>query len=322
MKLVAFVFFYTISTVIYYTANAQGMPASCPESAKYYSKDSINVITFGASTVEGVNGTDFQSYLTRNFVNCYVNKEVRVEKFGVGGETTGKSLLRLNAAIATKTGFIVILVGVNDAVSIEAGRQSIGATESNMRLIITRSLNQKLVPILCTLQYFDDRDDKRLTRINAKIDEINSMYKMLAKEYGIYLADLNRFFKRDFSLYQDIIHPNARGNRLIGFVVFDTINKIIAQRFLQFSVSQNYPNPTANNSTSIDIVMPEPDKIEIQVFSMQGKILYSAVNEYLNTGRHVVKLDLSLVAPGLYIYKIRSYSGLYTATKKMIVGPR
>jgi len=302
----------------YSNAEAQIMAVSCPESAQYYSKDSINVITFGASTVEGVKGLEFQSYLTQHFTRCYINKAIRVEKYGVSGETTGESLLRLNAAISGKTGFIVILVGVNDAVRIEAGRQSIAETEANMRQIINTVLNRKLIPLICTLQFFDDRNSQRLKRVNSIITQINNRYRNIARENGVYLADINRVVRRDFSLYQDEVHPNARGYRLISFVLFDSINKIIADRFLQFTVSQNYPNPTAGH-TSIDVVMPEPDKIELKIYSIQGKLMSVPINEYLNTGKHVVKLDLSQFPAGLYIYKITSYSGLYTATKKLIV---
>lgn len=300
-------------------AGAQTMGVSCPESAQYYSKDSINIITFGASTVEGVKGLEFQSYLTQNFIKCYTNKTIRVEKYGVSGETTGQSLLRLNAAISGKTGFIVIMVGVNDAVRIEAGRQTVAETEANMRLIINAALKQKLIPIICTLQFFDDRNNARLRRVNNVIVQINAIYRKIAQESGIYLADINRVFRRDFSLYQDDVHPNARGYRLISYVIFDTINKIIAERFLQFTVSQNYPNPAINGYTSIDIVMPESDKIELKIYSIQGKLMALPVNEYLNTGKHVVKLNLSQLPAGMYICKITSSSGLYTATKKFIV---
>lgn len=318
MKLKLSAFIFILSMGISFNADSQGMAPSCPEAAKYYAKDSINIVTFGASTVEGVNGTDFQTYLARNFVNCYTNKVVRVEKFGVGGETTGQSLLRLDAAISGKTGFILILVGVNDAVRIEQGRQTIAETKDNMTQIINMCLNKKLIPIICTLQYFDDRKSKNLTRINNTISQINNIYRQLAKESNAYLADLNRFIRRDFSLYQDDVHPNARGNRLISLVVFDTINKIIAEKFLQFTVSQNYPNPVTN-FTSIDIVMPEADKVTINIYNLQGKVVLSVVNEYINTGKHIVRIDLSNLPSGMYIYRVNSYSGLYTATKKLIL---
>lgn len=299
-------------------SSAQITGASCPESAKFYSRDSVNVITFGASTVAGVNGLDFQTYLTTNFLNCYTTKTINVQKYGVFGETTVKGLARIDDAIAYKTGFIVILMGANDALEIEAGRQKITETEVSMRTLIVKSLNQNLVPVVCTIQNFDDRTDARLRRVNAQVLNINNLYKKLVKEYGIYLADVNAVIRRDFSLYQDVVHPNARGNRLISFVLFDVINKIIAERFLEFTLTQNYPNP-GRERTSIDIVMPEADKVELKIYNLQGNVVQTVLNEYLNTGKHTIELNLSLLAPGVYIYRLVSLSGLHTATRKMLV---
>lgn len=300
------------------TSTAQITGASCPESAKYFSKDSVNVVTFGASTVQGVNGIDFQSYLTTNFINCYIGKTINIQKYGIAGETTTQGLLRIDNAIAGKTGFIVLLMGANDALQIEAGKMKISETEANMRTFIVRSLNQNLVPIVCTLQNFDDRANFAYRRANLQIALINNIYKKLVKEYGIYLADLNSAIRRDFTLYQDLIHPNARGNRLISFVLFDTINKIIAERFLEFVVTQNYPNP-GRSLTSVDIVMPEADKIEFKIYNLQGKLVQTVLNEYLNTGKHTIQLNLDYLPAGIYIYKVSASSGLYSATKKLIV---
>ncbi len=299
-------------------SSAQITGASCPESAKYYSKDSVNVITFGASTVAGVNGLDFQSPLTSNFLNCYSTKTINIQKYGVFGETTTKGLLRIDDAIANKTGFIVILMGANDALEIDAGRMKIEQTEANMRTLIVKSLNQNLVPIVCTLQNFDDRREIRYRSVNTQVLNLNNLYKKLVKEYGIYLADINAAIRRDFTLYQDIVHPNARGNRLISFVIFDTINKIIEERFLEFTLTQNYPNP-GRDITSIDIVMPEADKVEMKIYNMQGKVVQTVLNEYLNTGKHTIQLNLSLLPPGIYIYRLVSLSGLHSATRKMVV---
>jgi len=317
MRFRALAFYIFTLLSLFNTAVAQITGASCPESAKYFSKDSINVITFGASTVEGVNGLDFQPSLTTNFLKCYPSKTVNVQKYGVSGETTGQGLLRIDNAIANKTGFIVILMGANDAVAIEAGKQTIDQTEANMRLLIFKSLQQKLVPIICTIQNFDDRRSLLYKKINARIALINTVYKKLVKEYGIYLADINAVIRRDFSLYQDFVHPNARGNRLISFVLFDTVNKIIAERFLQFTVSQNYPNP-GKRMTSVDIVMPNADKIEFKIYNLQGRVVQTVLHEYLNTGKHTIQLNLDFLNPGIYIYRISSINGL-TATKKMIV---
>ncbi len=305
-----------IVILCYFSSAAQINGVSCPESAPYYSKDSINVITFGASTVQGVNGLDFQSYLTTNFLNCYTNKTINIQKYGVAGETTGQGVVRIENAIQFKTGFIVILMGANDALQIESGKQTIADTEANMRTLIEKSLAQNLVPIICTVQNFDDRRDARLRRVNVQLAAINTLYKKLIKEYKVYLADINAFIRRDFTLYQDDVHPNARGNRLISFVLFDAINKIISERFLEFVFSQNYPNP-AKETTSIDIVMPEADKVELKIYNLQGNLVKTVFSEYLNTGKHTVEINVSLLPPGIYIYRL--VSSTKSATKKLIV---
>ncbi len=330
-KSLLFLFFIGCTSLSY----AQTIRISCPEFTQFYSKDSINIVTFGASTVQGVNGMNFQEPLTKNFKNCYKNKVVNIENFGIGGETTGQCLRRLEDAIDNKTGFIVIIAGANDAIQLETGKLTIKETEANMRKIIVSSLNQQLTPIICTIQNFDDRTDERLKRVNRQIARINYLYKKLANEYHIALSDLNWVIKRDFSLYQDFVHPNAKGYRLIAFALYETINKVIAEKFLKaptssigypdlslefpsFSVSQNYPNPTKNGYSSIDIIMPQIDQLSIEVYNIHGKLVSTINTEELKIGKHVLKIDLSQQPAGIYIYRVKSLSGRYTDTKKLI----
>jgi hypothetical protein len=140
----------------------------------------------------------------------------------------------------------------------------------------------------------------------------------LATEYKIYLADVNAAMRRDFTLYQDAFHPNARGYRLISYVIFDAINKAIFDKFLMFVVSQNYPNPAASQ-TYLDIVLPETDKINLQVFDLMGRLVKTVINEYLNTGKHTLEINTASFVPGIYIFKITSDSGQYNVAKKFIV---
>jgi len=291
---------------------------SCPEAAQYYAKDSINIVTFGASTVEGVKGLGFQTMLESNFTNCYTGKVINITNQGIGGQTTLQGLLRIDKAIKDRTGFIVIDMGINDALSIAAGRGSVAETESNMRLLITTSLKQNLVPIICTLQNVDDRTNTSLVAVNTTIRQINAVYRRLVTEYKLYLADVNAAMRRDFSLYQDPYHPNARGYRLISYVIFDAINKAIFDKFLLFVVSQNYPNP-ASTQTSIDIVLPEADKINVQIYDLMGRLAKTVVNEYLNTGKHTLEINTTTFVPGIYFFKISSDSGRFNAVKKFIV---
>jgi acyl-CoA thioesterase-1 len=300
------------------TFSQTNVKISCPESAQYYAKDSINIVTFGASTVEGVGGLGFQSMLESNFLNCYTGKVVNITNNGIGGQTTLQGLLRIDKAIKDRTGFIVIDMGINDALAIANGKGSVAETTTNMRLLITTSLKQNLVPILCTLQNVDDRTNKNLVAVNTHIRNINTAYKKLATEYHIYLADINAAMRRDFALYQDPYHPNARGYRLISYIIFDAINKAIFDKFLLFVVSQNYPNP-ASTQTYIDIVLPEADKINVQIYDLMGRLTKIVVNEYLNTGKHTLDINTTAFVPGIYFFKISSDSGQFNAVKKFIV---
>ncbi|WP_316802854.1 SGNH/GDSL hydrolase family protein [Pedobacter nototheniae] len=318
MKLSAIVYPFLLLLFCFNASSFAQTRVSCPEAAQYYAKDSINIVTFGASTVEGVNGLGFQTMLNDNFQNCYRNKIVDITNQGIGGQTTAQGLLRIDRSVANRTGFIVIDMGINDAIAIAAGRSKIANTEANMRSLIQTSLNQKLIPILCTLQYVDDRTNKDLVAVNNNIRTLNGIYRKLVTEYKIYLADVNAAMRRDFTLYQDTFHPNARGYRLVSYVIFDAINKAIFDKFLMFVVSQNYPNPAANQ-TYIDIVLPETDKINVQVYDLMGRLVKTVVNEYLNTGKHTLDVNTTSFNPGVYFFKISSDSGQYSAIKKFIV---
>ncbi|TDO24725.1 GDSL-type esterase/lipase family protein [Pedobacter duraquae] len=291
---------------------------SCPETAQYYAKDSVNIVTFGASTVQGVNGLNFQTYLTGFFVKCYTNKTINISNYGIAGQTTAQGLARLDDAIIGKTGFIIINMGINDALAIVDKKLTITETQANMTEIVERSLAAGLVPIMCTLQNVDDRTDVRNRNANVQIRLLNAFYRTLVTKYKLTLADINGVIRRDFSLYQDPFHPNARGYSLMAYVLFDTVNKIIADRFLQFTVTQNYPNP-AGQTTNIDIILPEADKVTVKIYDLRGKLVQTPLDEYLNNGKHIVPINLSLLAAGMYIYRVTTESGLFTATKKLIV---
>lgn len=305
-------------TLSFTNVTAQPRPVSCPETARYYAKDSINVVTFGASTVEGVNGVNFQDYLKAHFNRCYDGKSVNIYNYGIGGQTTGQGLQRLDAALKGKTGFIVIDMGINDAYSIIDRKLKIEETESNMRQIIQKSLAAGLIPILCTLQTINDTQSGRNRRANMVVKDLNDIYIKLAAEYKIKLANINKIFKRDFSLYQDDLHPNAKGYRIISYILFDTINRIIAERFLQFAVTQNYPNP-ASGKTSIDIIVPEAQNIQLKIYDIMGRTVYTVVDDYLNSGKQTFEIDLSNFAPGIYIYRVIASESDTKVTKKMIV---
>src|ERR1700759_1511473 len=98
------IFLSCLFSVIFLSGYAQA--PSCSAVAKFYGKDSINVTTFGASTVAGVGGFSFQPGLLNNIESCYTGVIVTVTKNGVAGETTSAGLSRFPTSIAGRTGFI------------------------------------------------------------------------------------------------------------------------------------------------------------------------------------------------------------------------
>jgi hypothetical protein len=71
--------------------------------------------------------------------------------------------------------------------------------------------------------------------------------------------------------------------------------------------------------TFIDVVLPETDKLNIQIYDLMGRLVKTVVNEYLNTGKHTLEINTSTFVPGIYFFKISSDSGQYNVAKKFIV---
>ncbi len=290
---------------------------SCSAAAKFYGKDSINVTTFGASTVAGVGGFSFQNDLLNNIETCYPGVIVSVTKNGVSGETTTQGLARFPAAIAGRTGFILILMGANDAVQMaEKKPYKLSDTEKSMRYYIETAIKNNLIPIVGTVQFYNDQDSRLYKTANLYINQINALYKRLAFEYHIYIADINRSIGRDFSLYQDVVHPNAAGYKLISYVWFDAINRAIEDRLLVVGLNQNYPNPAIDRA-SIGFSLSQAGRVLIKLYSINGKFIKTLHDSYQNAGYRVINVPLNDLNPGVYIYSMQV--GGQLLSKKMIV---
>jgi lysophospholipase L1-like esterase len=294
---------------------------SCSIASKFYSKDSINVTTFGASTVQGINGLLFQPYLQQNFEYCYVGKVVDITNNGIAGQTTSQGLARFQAAINGRTGFVCILMGINDAFAVinkTSLQVPMSVTQNNMRAMIEMSLKQGLIPIIGTVQFIDDRKSAPAKLVNNYVKLINAGYKKLVTEYHIYLADINAAIGRDYTLYQpDGIHPNANGNKLISYVWFDAINQAIENKLLLVGLNQNFPNP-AGSRTTIGFSLSQSGRVNIQLYSMSGVSTRNIVDGFYNSGYHQVDVAISDLSPGIYIY-VMQVAGRQLSKKMIIV---
>ncbi len=88
-----------------------------------------------------------------------------------------------------------------------------------------------------------------------------------------------------------------------------------------FSLYQNYPNPF-NPTTMIKYVLPQPAKVEINVYNILGQKIKTLINAIQESGKYSVTWDGKdlkgrTVASGIYFYKMEA--GDYTCVRKMIM---
>ncbi|OKS85537.1 GDSL-type esterase/lipase family protein [Mucilaginibacter polytrichastri] len=289
---------------------------SCSAAAKFYSKDSINITVFGASTAHGMFGYDFEKPLQSDFEHCYTGKIVNITNNGIPGETTTQGLARFPGAIAGRTGFMLILMGANDAIALTNKKLKLSVVDKNMRYYIKTSLEHNLIPIIGTIQFFNDTKSDFNKTCNLYVKQINALYKKIAKDNNLYVADINKALGRDWSLYKDDIHPNEQGFNLLGFVWFDTVNQAIEDKLLLIGLNQNYPNPVRDN-TKIGFSLSQAGRVQIKLYNMNGAIVKDIYDDYQSSGYHELTTSAGDLVPGIYIYVMQV--GGQQMSKKMIV---
>jgi len=321
-KFLLFLFFMYFTSLV-----SLAQTPSCSAASKFYIKDSINITTFGASTVAGVNGFSFQPYLQQDFQYCFSGKYITVTNWGVPGETTTQGLLRFDQAISGRTGFVCILIGLNDALNLANSNVKLTAAQItaqlriplvNMQTMVEKCVKNNLIPIIGTLQFVNDKGNPIYKTTNTYVTRINAEYKALALKNKLYIADINAAMGRNFQLYQaDGLHPNAQGDKLISYVWFDAINAAIENKLLLVGLNQNFPNPV-QNTTTIGFSLTESGRINMQLFSMTGAVVKNIVsNEFYNSGYHQVDVNVTGLSPGIYVY-VMQVAGRQLS-KKMIV---
>lgn len=78
----------------------------------------------------------------------------------------------------------------------------------------------------------------------------------------------------------------------------------------------NYPNPF-KDKTTISFNLKESENISIKVYNMMGQLVSNLIEGNINSGKHEVELDGTLLPSGIYYYTIQSETGMQTG--KMIL---
>ena len=82
----------------------------------------------------------------------------------------------------------------------------------------------------------------------------------------------------------------------------------------EFSLSQNYPNPF-NPSTVINYSLPFDTDVRLDVYSINGELVRTLVNETQSAGSYSVEFNASDLSSGTYLYRLTAKD--FVQTKKM-----
>jgi hypothetical protein len=77
------------------------------------------------------------------------------------------------------------------------------------------------------------------------------------------------------------------------------------------------PNPIANNTAVLKVVLPETEMVSISILDITGKIVLEVFNDKMNSGVNQVKLNTETINAGIYFATVSTNT--YKKTVKLIV---
>lgn len=84
----------------------------------------------------------------------------------------------------------------------------------------------------------------------------------------------------------------------------------------KIELMNNYPNPF-NSTTTISFMLPERQKIHLQIFDMLGRPIVTLASSVHESGMHQLIFDASNMSSGIYFCRLSSHNFIHT--KKMIL---
>lgn len=85
----------------------------------------------------------------------------------------------------------------------------------------------------------------------------------------------------------------------------------------EFRLAQNYPNPF-NPSTTIGFELSETTQVMISVYSIDGRLITTLVNELRSAGSHTIPFNAAGLSSGVYVYRMQTPTTVITRTMTLI----
>ena len=82
------------------------------------------------------------------------------------------------------------------------------------------------------------------------------------------------------------------------------------------ALHQNHPNPF-NPATHIVFDVPHARHTRLRIFDLRGRLVETLVDAPLDVGRHDIRFDGTVLASGIYFYRLDS--GNETLTRRLVL---
>jgi hypothetical protein len=106
------------------------------------------------------------------------------------------------------------------------------------------------------------------------------------------------------------------GSTILEKKNYNKVNFIGSEIPATYDLAQNFPNPF-NPSTTIRYQIPQDGIVTLKIYDILGSEVATLVNEEKIAGKYEVNFNASVLASGVYIYKIQA--GSFINSKKMIL---
>ena len=130
-------------------------------------------------------------------------------------------------------------------------------------------------------------------------------------------GDTTSFLRAIFMVDGNIGYVAGNGGRILktvnGGIGIQQISTNVPEGF---ELSQNYPNPF-NPVTNINFSIPKTGVVKLTVYDASGRETATLFNGRLSAGTYNYDFDASLLASGIYFYKLESNE--FMQTRKMVL---
>lgn len=156
-------------------------------------------ITFGSGSQKG---EDFPSVLAKMAIRQVINA-------GIEGDVTATALKRLDSDVLDREPFLVIIeFGGNDFLNKIPLEETVKNIETMIKILHKKGIMVAVFDI----------------GTNMVMSEYGAEYKRLSKQYGaIFIPQVLEGIMNEPSLKSDVMHPNAKGYKIVAHRVFRAI---------------------------------------------------------------------------------------------------